>query len=153
MIAFAVWRSEERQEWLASLPKKLNIFYLIEDNKNPGQWKRHVTVINAPLASETDIRAWAQSIGGTILGAERVSITFIGYDISGPHLDKHRRLQYFDVAIFLRRPIDGAMDEQFYLFDRLGKVNGKPKTSTELGEYAEYDCRISLEGQLPQGKS
>lgn len=65
-VAVLVWLAEMRQEWENSLPKKLNALFYLGD-------RLVMCCRNAPLASEGDIRAWAQQ-----LGAQMANEKFLG---------------------------------------------------------------------------
>jgi|GEM_PF-6127928 len=127
LVAALVWGSEKLEAWQESIPKKLNILYLLEKGDN---WEIHVSVFDAPLVGESDIRNWGQSIGQTIFPAElkpeKINvrewqrINFIGFWIGKSNLDRKRPTMDYDLLVFLRDPILGAQDGYSYVFDEYG---------------------------------
>lgn len=113
-MAVFIWYNEKKQDWENSLSKKLNITYML------GQ-EVYCQVINAPLASEGDIRAWAISIGGTILN-ERVHIDFSGFKISKPQIDYKNNNNVYGVTVYLKRPIDVINKGNEYSFGENGDL-------------------------------
>jgi hypothetical protein len=109
-----IWYNEQRQDWENSLSKKLNITYMLEKEV-------YCQVLNAPLASEGDIRAWAISIGGTILN-EKVHIDFSGFKISKPKIDYAKNNNVYGVTVYLKRPIDVIKQGNKYRFDENGDL-------------------------------
>ena len=65
MVAVLVWYNEKKQDWENKLPKKLTVFF-----KYKG--KNLMSCKEAYLASEGDIRAWAQQIGSQMSGGARL---------------------------------------------------------------------------------
>jgi hypothetical protein len=124
LVAGVVWRNEKEENWRARLPKKLNILYLIDRKTH---WDTHVTVIDAPLVGESDIRQWGQSIGQTIFPQEGekfdqswARINFTGFFIGTPKLDRKRKVMAYELLVFLRDPIKGAQEGHCYVFDANG---------------------------------
>lgn len=116
-MAVFIWYNEKRQDWENSLSKKLNITYMLGEGV-------YCQVLNAPLASEGDIRAWAISIGGTILN-EKVHIDFSGFKISKPEIDDNTNNKVYGVTVYLKRPIDVIEQGNKYRFDENGDLEKK----------------------------
>lgn len=57
VVAFLVWVGELHGDWIESLPKRLTVRFTFEE-------KDVMVCEGAYLAGESDIRAWAQQLGG-----------------------------------------------------------------------------------------
>lgn len=66
LVAIAVWFGELRQDWIASLPKRLDVLFLYEGS--PLMVCEH-----ADLSSEADIRPLGQQIGLQLAGEQRLN--------------------------------------------------------------------------------
>lgn len=127
IVAVMVGWNERHENWRAALPKKLNILYVVADGND---WKTHVTVLDAPLAGEADIRQWGQSIGQTIFPQETAPgqkpdrdwtrISFTGFRVAEGETDHQRGIVPYYLVVFLRNKIKGAKDQHVYLFDTYG---------------------------------
>jgi len=66
VVAIAVWHGELRQDWIASLPKRLDVLFLYKGS--PLMVCEH-----ADLSSEADIRPLGQQIGLQLAGEQRLN--------------------------------------------------------------------------------
>lgn len=101
LVAISVWINEKVVDWKKSLPKKLNVKYIMGGTT-------YANIKNAPLSGEDDIRQWGTSMAKTILTGE--NINFSGFKIDGPTLDNNRQVMVYDLIVFLYEPmkkIDG----------------------------------------------
>lgn len=134
LAAIFIWFGKVNENWRRNLPKKLNILYLVDDGES---WREHVTVYDAPLTGESDIRQWGQSIGQTIFPSEDskgkfhadgkpikerewTSIAFTGFRLGSSRLERKRRVVSYDHVIFLKEEILGGQDGYSYVFDQYG---------------------------------
>jgi hypothetical protein len=108
-MAIFIWYNEQRQDWENSLPKKLNIAYML------GKEKVYCRVLNAPLASESDIRTWATSIAGTILN-KKVFFNFSGFFMEKPRVNKKKGMMIYYLDIFIDEPIKGISEGDDIVF-------------------------------------
>jgi hypothetical protein len=134
LVSVAIWYNEKRENWIDSLPKKLNIIYRIK-NKNDG-WETFCEIQNAPLSHEGDIRNWGQSIGQTILN-EQARISFSGFFIEGPVLDKTKNHMISTLTVYLKTPISNISKDTKIEFDDMGFFNEferQPDTPTTITE-------------------
>ncbi len=125
IIASLVWFNEQRENWQAQLPKRLHIRYLLPEGDT---WHTHVTVVNAPLTGESDIRQWGQSIGQTIFPqalqeGERADqnwarINFTGFRVI--QIQGNPGIRNYGLLVFLAAPIKGADDGKVYTFAQDG---------------------------------
>jgi len=114
IIALFIWYNEKNQDWGNYLPKKLNIYYIENEME-------HASIINAPLNGESDIRNWGLSIGQTILNKGN-RINFIGFKTTGPQLQKERRIQLYNLYIYLSSAITYLPEITTYEFSDDGKI-------------------------------
>jgi len=131
LVSIAIWYNEKRENWIDSLPKKLNIIYKI---KNINVWETFCEIHNAPLSHEGDIRNWGQSIGQTILN-EQARISFSGFFIEGPVLDKTKNLMISTLTVYLKTPISNISKDTKIGFDDMGFFNEferQPDTPTTI---------------------
>ncbi len=119
-MTILIWYNEQRQQWRESLRKKLNITYMLK-NKETGEHEDFCKVFNAPLADKGDIRTWATSIGGTILG-EHAHIDFSGFQISKPKIDSAKNNNVYDVTVYLRKGIEKITKGAEFKFDEKGDL-------------------------------
>lgn len=117
LIAVLVWGNEKRRNWHSYLPKKLNVIYLLKED---GEWKMEACIWDAPLAGESDIRAWGQSIGQTSLGMGR--LPFTGFRI----VEQGRKGTdyYYGVLFFLSTSISEELAGEYHCFDENGMYAG-----------------------------
>jgi hypothetical protein len=108
-MTILIWYNEQRQDWENSLPKKLNIAYML------GKEKVYCRVLNAPLASESDIRTWATSIAGTILN-KKVFFNFSGFFMEKPRVNKKKGMMIYYLDIFIDEPIKGISEGDDIVF-------------------------------------
>jgi len=110
LVAAFIWSNEKKEEWKRSLPKKLDIVYLLNNDV-------HAIVKNAPLTGEADIRNWGQSIAKTILN-DKANIDFSGFETAKQGPDKERGVMVYKLTIFLRQSIPGIKDiTKFEFYD------------------------------------
>jgi len=124
-ISISIWYNEKCENWIDSLPKKLNIVYKLK-NKD-GNYIDFCFIKNAPLAHEGDIRNWGQSIGQTILN-QRVSIDFAGFYIDKPVLIKDKKIREFSLTVFLHKEIEKINQGDVFEFDDNGYLLTKSAT-------------------------
>lgn len=119
LFAVFIWYNEKREAWRRALPKKLNIEYLLANGET------FCEVRNAPLAGESDIRNWGQSIGQTILN-KQTRIQFSGFKISKPIMDYHRLLLVYQLEVYLYEKIDGINKGDSFEFNDDGNLENPP---------------------------
>jgi hypothetical protein len=118
IITLSIWFNEQYEEWVKSLPKKLNITYLTKSEQN-GSWEVFCKIINAPLSHEGDIRNWGQSIGQTILN-KSVSIAFAGFKIEKSVVYKKEKKHQYFLTVYLQKEINGINKGDVMHFDNEG---------------------------------
>lgn len=102
-----VWLNERKEEYIKSLPKKLNITFKLNGID-------YITVKNAPLAGDDDIRAWGQSIAKTIING-RANIDFSGFNIET--IGERNRTFLYHLTIYLKNEIREAKVKHGALFE------------------------------------
>lgn len=128
IVAVFIWYNEKKQDWEMALPKKLNVCYKLDDKYN-------INVINAPLASEQDIRPWGLSIAQTMLN-KTLRIEFEGFEIARPEIKtdtEGRNFKLYSITFFLTEKI-GGLDESIkeIKFDNTGRyVNDRKSSNNE----------------------
>ena len=100
LAAGVLWLQSTRKEFHESWPKKLHVVYALYD-EDAGKWKAHLQILNAPLAGESDIRAWGQSLAQTALGCGRIE--FSGFRILAPRTDTRKQNTIYSVLVFLTK--------------------------------------------------
>jgi hypothetical protein len=99
VIALFIWYNEQREEWLKSLPKRLNSSYWIKD----------IMIMeskNVVLINESDIRAWGQQIGAQ-MGNERQLSFELHFEIINPRkpIKIHgQKVLLYELKMFLKTP-------------------------------------------------
>lgn len=123
-ISLVIWFNEKHENWISSLPKKLDIDYIFEG-------KVYCTVKNAPLTHEGDIRQWGQSIAKTILNNQKVNINFSGYSTSGPQKEdfylsktdqKTMKIMKYYLKVYIREKIELVDQDDVFEFDFEGDL-------------------------------
>ena len=117
LVAIIVWYNEKRENWRTTWTKKLHVIYLLKDKEG---WREHMIVVNAPLAGESDIRQWGQSLAQTAIPKIMGRIEFTGFKITPPETDTSQQLKHFGLMIFLSKEIKGIEDGEIYIFDADG---------------------------------
>lgn len=94
LIAVLIWYNEKRQDCIISMPKRLTVHFLY-------QKKYIMTCHEAYLASEGDIRAWGQQIGGQM--AEHNYLSFYPYITQKkPILSDDKTYMMYEVFFYLK---------------------------------------------------
>lgn len=117
LVAILVWWNEKRKTWRNTWPKRLQIYFLLREE---GEWRPQVTVLDAPLTSESDIRTWGISIGGTVVPGKRTSMDFSGFRIASGRLNQQAKTMDYGLLVFLKNRIDVPQDGQVYAYDAEG---------------------------------
>jgi len=115
ITAVFIWYNEKKQEWRESLPKKMEVEYILDGNT---YW----SVRNAPLTSEQDIRAWGQSIAKTMLN-ENVYVDLKGFEILSTEIRKEtgkKTIMLYKVRFYLKKRIEGVVAGSILTFDSNG---------------------------------
>jgi hypothetical protein len=98
-VALFIWWTEQEEEWKKSLPKRLTVRFMFKD-------REVMRCEEAYLAGESDIRAWAQQLGGQMTADNRLSF-FPTLEQNGPIVcyDKLVKCKYvlYDIKIILRQ--------------------------------------------------
>jgi hypothetical protein len=119
VIAGFVWINETRVKWEHSLPKKLDVEYVLNGEK-------YATVTNAPLAGEDDVRNWGLSIGQTILN-DKVSISFSGFKAEGPQRNRKRHILQYKLTVYLTEHISNIPKASVFTFTDNGDLTDETK--------------------------
>jgi hypothetical protein len=112
IVAVAIWLNEQREEWVRSLPKKLNVQYMLDGDL-------FCEIRNAPLTGESDIRAWGQSLAKTCVRSKAAEINFTGFSTSSPKVENKK--QIFEHKIFLSSAIPDVEKSSLFVYnDEMG---------------------------------
>lgn len=134
-ISLVIWYNEKYENWISSLPKKLDIDYILKGEV-------FCTVKNAPLIHEGDIRQWGQSIAKTILNNQKVNINFSGYSTSGPQKEdfylsktdqKTMKIMKYYLKVYIREKIELVDQDDVFEFDFEGDLI-PPKKKHKVSE-------------------
>lgn len=115
IAAVFIWYNEKQQEWRESLPKKMDVDYILDGETF---W----SVKMAPLASEQDIRAWGQSIVKTI-GNDKSNVDLKGFEILSAESHKETgkpTIMLYKVHFYLKNPIKHVVAGSVLTFDSNG---------------------------------
>lgn len=113
IVAVAIWLNEQREEWVKSLPKKLNIDYNLNG-------ETYCQVIGAPLIGEDDIRQWGLSIAQSCLKDKTVKILFKGFQTTPGQVNRKMKFVQYHHTIYLKEKIDGISKGAVYMFNEEG---------------------------------
>jgi hypothetical protein len=97
ITTLAIFYIQAYNNWENSLEKSLTISYYIDED---GTTKEILRIVNAYLSGESDIRQWAQSLGGQVFGLLSLDIA---WDESPPKINQ-TGTEYFkayEVALYL----------------------------------------------------
>jgi hypothetical protein len=111
LVSIFIWRNQKKLAYEDQLPKKLDITFIWEDQ----EWK----IKNAPLTDVSDIRPWAQSIGGVVLGKPN-NVALSGFEIDQRGKQIQGKLHY-RIKIYMTKKFDSDV-KSYYEFDDNGRL-------------------------------
>lgn len=113
-VAIFIWLNEKKQDWENSLPKKLDAFFIHNE-------EIFYQVENAPLTGENDIRQWGQQIGFQMNGG---NLKFNGFKVEGPNRGKDTEENYvmrYKLTVWLQS-INEGRQEKTWIYGNDGKL-------------------------------
>lgn len=123
VIAFFIWLNDQREEWKNSLPKKLDVEYMFND-------ETFCKILNAPLSGESDIRQMGLTIMKNII-QEKVEFEFKGFLGSQGQYDYKRNIMKYSLTIYLKKEILNVKKGAVYEFLDNGILNTFPEEEKE----------------------
>lgn len=111
IIAIFIWYNEKKQDWENNLPKKLNAFFIYNEQV-------FYQVENAPLAGKDDVRQWGQQIGFQMNDGK--NLLFSGFNVKGPQRDtdsNHRYVMRYELIVWLQNIGEGKRRKKWIYGD------------------------------------
>jgi hypothetical protein len=127
IITIVIWYNEQKEAWVDSLPKRLNVSF----------WIKNVNIMNcenAVLINESDIRAWGQQIGAQMGNTIHLSFE-LRFEIIKKGIQNIAGSQFvlFELKMYLKVPPE-TIGLKKHNFDKLKTLNWEFSESGELIE-------------------